>query len=48
MTLSQLYINANIPKSRRATVRRRIVEYGWSLTEAISEFLLNTGSVKAE
>lgn len=39
MTLSQLYVNANVPKSRRGTVRRRIVEYGWTLTEAISEFL---------
>lgn len=35
MTLSQLFIAANIPKSKRATVRRRIVEYKWDLMDAI-------------
>jgi hypothetical protein len=39
ITLSQLYEKANIPNSRRATVRRRIVDYGWTLMEAINEFL---------
>lgn len=36
MTLSQLFIAANIPKSKRATVRRRIVDYKWSLMDAIN------------
>jgi hypothetical protein len=39
ITLSQLYVKANIPKSKRGTVRRRIRDYGWTLDEAISEFL---------
>jgi hypothetical protein len=39
LTLSRLYIKANIPKNKRATVRRRIVEYGWSLEQAIKEYI---------
>lgn len=39
LTLSQLYQEANIPKSKRGTVRRRIREYGWDFMDAIREFL---------
>ena len=35
ITLSQLYRDANIPISKTHTVRRRIIEYGWSVEEAI-------------